>query len=107
MFTVEYYVASDGSTPYFDWLVSLPDSKTGARIAARVDRIEDGNFGDHKSIGTGLWELRLDFGPGYRVYYVRTGLTIVVILGGGRKSTQRKDILNARRYAREQEDNDS
>lgn len=73
------------------------------RIGARIDRLAFGNFGDVGSVGGGVSELRLDFGPGFRIYFARRGEMLVVLLCGGDKSTQRRDIAEAKRLARELE----
>lgn len=85
------------TTPFFDaWLSRLKDRQARVRIQARIDRVEDGNFGDHKSVGGGVSELRIAYGPGYRLYYTVRGLEIVILLIGGDKSTQAADIAAAR-----------
>lgn len=71
------------------------------RVQARIDRVEDGNFGDCEPVGEGVSEMRIHFGPGYRVYITQIGLEVVVLLAGGDKSTQAKDIKKALRLARE------
>lgn len=86
---------------YFQWFVSLRDRKAQARINARIRRLSLGNFGDVKPIGEGVSELRIDFGPGYRIYFVRRGQMLVVLLAGGDKGTQDKDIKRALKLARE------
>jgi putative addiction module killer protein len=84
------------TTESFDqWFLSLKDKQTKTRIQARIDRVEDGNFGDHKSIGDGVFELRFFFGSGYRVYYCQRGELIVILLAGGDKSSQASDIKTA------------
>lgn len=70
------------------------------RIQARIDRVEDGNFGDIAPVGEGVSELRIHFGPGYRVYFTQRGLNVVILLAGGDKATQSKDIKNALELAR-------
>jgi putative addiction module killer protein len=87
------------------WLRGVPDKQTRNVITARLGRLAQGNPGDAKSAGGGVWELRIDFGPGYRVYYVQRGSTIVLILCGGDKSTQKADILRVRRLAAEWKEN--
>lgn len=82
------------------WLRALSDRQARTRIADRISRIEEGNLGDHKSVGHGVSELRLSFGPGYRLYFIRHGHTVVVLLCGGDKKSQAKDILKARQLAR-------
>jgi putative addiction module killer protein len=84
-----------------DWLRNLRDGVTQARISKRIDRLALGNPGQSRSVGEGIVELKVDHGPGYRVYYVNKGSVIVVILCGGDKSTQQKDILKAKEIAAE------
>jgi len=86
------------------WLRNLRDERAVARIAARIRRLEQGNPGDAKSLGSGLLEMRIDYGPGYRVYYVRIGVVIVVLLCGGDKRTQQRDIKRAQALAAELEE---
>jgi putative addiction module killer protein len=83
------------------WLRRLADAQALARIVGRIRRIEQGNFGDVRSLGAGLMEMRIDHGPGYRVYFVRRGDMIVILLSGGDKRSQTKDIEKARRMAKE------
>lgn len=84
------------SLPAFDnWLGGLRDIKAKARIIARIDRLSLGNPGDHRSVGKGVRELRIDYGPGYRVYYAVRGSTLVILLAGGDKSSQGDDIERA------------
>lgn len=86
--------------PAFDaWLRTLKDRAAVVRIAARLSRLEGGKFGDHRSVGDGLGELRIDHGPGYRVYFVRRGELLVVLLCGGDKSSQKRDIDRAKALA--------
>lgn len=80
------------SATFDAWFRSLRDLRAKARIAARLDRVAEGNFGDVKSIGSGISELRIDYGPGYRVYFTRRGAVLVVVLAGGDKRTQKTDI---------------
>ena len=86
------------------WLGALRDRRAVARIAARLDRLASGNPGDVKPIGEGISELRIDVGPGYRVYYMQRGRVLVVLLCGGDKSTQQQDIRQAKALAREWKD---
>lgn len=81
------------------WLTKLRDDGAVARIGARIRRLEQGNPGDAKSLGAGLLEMRIDYGPGYRVYYVRRGPVIVMLLCGGDKRAQQRDIRRARALA--------
>jgi putative addiction module killer protein len=78
-----------------DWFQALRDKQAARRIQARIDRAEDGNFGDCKPVGEGVSEMRIHFGPGYRVYFAQRGLEIVILLAGGDKATQDKDIKAA------------
>ena len=81
-----------------DWLASLEDLKARARIAALLDRLSLGNFGDSKALREGVSELRIDWGPGYRVYYAMLGRTCVLLLCGGDKRRQASDIKRAIEY---------
>ena len=83
---------SDG---FREWLVSLRDQRARARILARIRLAELGNFGDYEPVGEGVMEMRIHDGPGYRVYYARTGNTVYLLLTGGDKSTQKRDIAKA------------
>lgn len=98
---LKVYESPSGTVPFDDWLESLRDVKSRARIQVRIDRLEQGNFGDCKPVGDGVLELRLDFGPGYRVYFPEDAPIIVLLLTGGDKSTQDKDIKTAKSYWRE------
>lgn len=84
------------------WLRRLRDANAVARIVARIRRMEQGNLGDSRSLGAGLMEMRVDYGPGYRVYYVHRGATIVILLCGGDKRTQRQNIKRARKLVEKQ-----
>ena len=92
-FQVLEFTRADRS-PFAEWFNAL-DSVTAARVDRYVRRLETGNFGAAKSLREGVYELRLDFGPGYRVYYGRDGKSIIVLLGGGHKRHQSADIANA------------
>jgi putative addiction module killer protein len=88
-------------TEYFaKWIDSLQDIRARARIQARIERLVMGNPGDVKAVGEGVSEMRIDQGPGYRVYYTQHGRSVVILLAGGDKSTQDKDIRTALRLAR-------
>ena len=82
------------------WLDSLRDIRARARILVRIERLASGNPGDAKPLGGLLWELRIDYGPGYRVYYLYRGKKLIVLLAGGDKKTQSKDVRLALRLAR-------
>jgi putative addiction module killer protein len=86
---------------FSDWLAGLRDRNAKARIVLRLRRLELGNPGDVKAIGGGLSELRVDYGPGYRIYLVQRGDTVVILLCGGDKRTQKADIARARQMAQE------
>jgi len=87
----------NGKDLFRDWLSALKDAPAETAIIGRLDRVEEGNFGDHRFVGDGVWELRIHWGPGYRVYYGEDGPVIVLLLCGGDKKSQRKDIRLARR----------
>ena len=87
-----------GLVPYRLWIDSLRDTRTKNRIDQRVRRMELGLFGDHRHLGDGVYELRLFFGSGYRVYFAEDGNTVILLLLGGDKSTQRIDIVQAKQY---------
>jgi putative addiction module killer protein len=97
--TVRQYVAADGKRPFREWVRSLTKA-VGARIQLRVQRFELGNLGDHKNVGEGVWETRVMFGPGYRIYFGKDGDSIIVLLVGGDKGSQAKDIARARAFWR-------
>jgi putative addiction module killer protein len=84
---------------YARWLDNLRDIRARARVLARVERLAAGNPGDVKSVGEGVSEMRIDYGPGYRVYFTRRGNEIVILLAGGDKSTQNADIKTAQELA--------
>ena len=86
----------EGKVPFEQWYDSLKDKVTKVRIRRRLDRVELGNFGDTESVGEGIYELRLHFGSGYRVYFARVGNTVIVLIGGGDKSSQNTDIAQAK-----------
>lgn len=87
-----------------DWLLRLRDRKARVRIDDRLKRLISGNAGDTKSVGDGVLELRLHFGPGYRIYYMWQGDVLIILLNGGDKSSQSRDIAKAKELAKEAED---
>ncbi|KWH62446.1 MULTISPECIES: type II toxin-antitoxin system RelE/ParE family toxin [Burkholderia] len=89
------------SDEFNEWLANLRDQRGKARIAARLVSAQLGNFGEYRMLDEGVCELKIDFGPGYRVYYVRRGEVVYLLLCGGDKSTQKKDIKRAVQMARE------
>ena len=92
------------STAIFDnWFTNLKDRKAKAGIQARIDRVEMGNFGDVAPVGKGISELRIFYGPGYRVYFVKRDSVVVILLSGGDKSSQDSDIAKAKKIAKQLE----
>lgn len=85
---------------FINWLDSLADIRARARILVRIERLVSGNPGDVEPVGEGVSELRIDYGPGYRVYYKQHGQSLIILLAGGDKHTQAKDIKTALRLAR-------
>ncbi len=97
-FELRRYVTRTGRDVLGDWLAGIKDSRTRAKIVARLDRLAVGNFGDCKSLRGGLYELRIDWGPGYRVYYALSGKSHILLLCGGDKRRQSSDIERAIEY---------
>ena len=96
MYCIEHYLTANGhNDPYASWLSRLKDSRMKVSVIRRVARLEQGNFGDHKFCKDGVWELRLDVGPGVRIYYALAGKRVVLLLGGGDKGSQATDIQTA------------
>lgn len=89
---------------FADWFAALHDMKTVIRLSKRLDKAQRGIFGDVEPVGDGVSEMREHFGPGWRMYYVQRGPVLIVMLGGGDKSTQDRDIANAKRLAATLED---
>ena len=98
MFKTIDYLTEDGRDPIKDWLSNLNDRQARARILVRLQRMAAGNFGDCKPLTEGVWELRIDHGPGYRVYYARAGEKLLLLLAGGDKRKQQADINTAVSY---------
>lgn len=101
---VVFYADADGHEPFTHWLNSIRDNQVRRRILQRLRRVEVGNYGDYKSLKDGVFELRLMFGSGYRIYFAEQGETVVILLCGGDKSTQPKDIESAKNYWKEYQD---
>ena len=95
---IRQYQTAEGRTPFADWLAALRDRRANQAIVARILRMQAGNRGDWKAVGSGVFELRIDTGPGYRVYCGQDGATLVLLLCAGDKRTQTKDIEHARDY---------
>jgi len=95
---IKVYKTAAGKEPFHIWLDGLKDKLTRVRIRRRLDRIKEGNYGDMKPVGEGIFEIRLQFGPGYQIYFGEINNHIVLLLSGGDKSTQTKDIKLAQQY---------
>lgn len=95
---IREYLTDKGISPFGEWLNPLKDIKAKVKIRIRLDRIKLGNFGDCESVGEGVQELRIHFGPGYRVYFGQDGSQIIILLCGGTKTSQSKDIRKAKEY---------
>ncbi|HLX85453.1 MAG TPA: type II toxin-antitoxin system RelE/ParE family toxin [Terriglobales bacterium] len=95
---IRRYLTEGGRDVFGEWVANLKDARTRAKIGARIDRLAVGNFGDCKALGSGLHELKIDWGPGYRVYYALVRKECVLLLGGGDKRRQASDIDRARKY---------
>jgi len=97
----KYYKTEQGKFPYKKWYDSLSDTRAKHKIDIRIDRAEDGNFGDYKNLKGGVLEMRIDYGSGYRVYYGIDKNEIILLLIGGTKGSQQKDITTAKGYWKE------
>jgi putative addiction module killer protein len=95
---LEYYETPDGKRPFQDWLLNLRDQNGRRKIKARLDRVSLGNLGYCEAVGNGVLELKIDIGPGYRVYFGQFGNKFVILLNGGDKSSQQRDINLAHEY---------
>ena len=95
---IQNYLTADGISPFEEWLNALRDTQARVKIRNRLRRVESGNLGDYRSVGEGVCEFRINYGPGYRVYFGQIGSTIVLLLCGGDKSTQEQDIEKAKEY---------
>jgi putative addiction module killer protein len=96
-YRIRVYQKSDGEAPYEEWIAGL-DSPVRARISARVARFEEGHFGDYKFLGDGVYEARIFIGPGYRIYFALHGGELLLLLTGGDKSTQSRDVRMAKEF---------
>ncbi len=97
-YEIDYYKSEDGKAPFREWLEALRDINGRAKIRIRLDRARLGNLGDHKHLDNGVWEIRIDYGPGYRIYFTKEGKQLVLLLIGGDKGTQKRDIAQAAGY---------
>lgn len=95
---LKIYAANDDEAPFLSWLDSLRDREARARIKKRLDRVALGNLGDHRSVGEGVFEFRIDYGTGYRVYFAQIETLVILLLCGGDKSTQDRDIQKAKQF---------
>ena len=92
---IRHYTTDDGTNFFQEWLLALKDLTARAAILKRLARVEDGLFGDHRFVGGNVWELRIHIGPGYRVYYGEDGPVVVILILGGDKGSQKRDIRKA------------
>ncbi len=97
-YSIEYYLTTHGRKPFKEWLDGLRDITARQKVRIRLDRVRLGNLGRNRSVGEGVYELKIDYGPGYRVYYGLEGKTVILLLVGGDKSSQEKDIARAQSY---------
>jgi putative addiction module killer protein len=95
IYQITHYLTADQKAPYAEWFRQLRDSRAKVAIIRRIERMELGNFGDHKYCRDEIWELRVDSGPGYRVYYTLPDIYQILLLQGGTKRSQRRDIERA------------
>ena len=100
-YDIEYYENDAGKRPFKQWLQGLTDVSGRAKIRIRLDRARLGNLGDHKTVGAGVWEMRIDYGPGYRIYFGKERERILLLLIGCDKSMQNRDIEQAQGYWQE------
>ncbi|MET0268502.1 MAG: type II toxin-antitoxin system RelE/ParE family toxin [Duganella sp.] len=98
MYNIIDYLTASGRDPLKEWLANLSDRQARVRILVRLQRMGAGNFGDCKPLTDGVWELRIDHGPGYRVYYARADEKLLLLLVGGDKRKQQADIVTAVSY---------
>ena len=105
-YKIEIFETQDKKCPYYNWLENLKDRAARAKIRTRMDRVSQGNLGDIESVGEGVYELKVDFGPGYRVYcgFDEAEQSIILLLCGGSKKRQQKDVNQAHLYWKEAKD---
>jgi putative addiction module killer protein len=97
-FELEYYLSATGKIPFKEWLEGLRDVSARANIRVRLDRVRLGNLGNNRAVGEGVRELKVDYGPGYRIYFAQECTNIILLLLGGDKSSQEEDIETAKEY---------
>jgi putative addiction module killer protein len=100
-FEIKYYIDTKGGKPFKEWLDKLKDRNARAKIRVRIDRVRLGNIGDSRYVGQGVHELKINYGPGYRIYYAKEGVGIVLLLLGGDKSGQEEDNEQAKKLLNE------
>ena len=98
---IRHYIDKNGCDPFAEWRAQVTDTRARIAVDRRIMRMELGNFGDHKSLREGVWELRIDVGSGYRVYYAKNDSTVILLLFGGDKRKQSADIDRACAYWRD------
>lgn len=98
MYKVQHYLLGNGLDPFEKWVNGLKDTKARAKINVKIDRLSLGNFSSCRPVGEGVAELKIDYGPGYRVYYGQSGKFVILLLCGGDKNTQQSDIVVAKQY---------
>jgi len=101
MFMIRHYRLANGRLPFRDWLMRLSDRQARVAVLRRIDRVAEGSFGEHRFVRDGVWEFKIDVGPGYRVYYAMEGKAVILLLSGGSKRTQRQDVDRAVGYWKE------
>lgn len=94
---IRFYVTKNGKKPFYEWFFKL-DSKSACIVYDRIERVKCGHFGDHRNLGDGVFELRIHFSPGYRVYFGKHNQRIILLLCAGDKNTQNRDIKKAKEY---------
>lgn len=97
-YKIKLYISANGKAPFNDWINVLADMTAQIAIDLRINRMKMGNFGNCKLVGDGVFELKIDIGPGYRIYFGKIGLSVVLLLCAGSKRTQKKDIEKAKEY---------
>lgn len=97
-YVLKIYKTKSGICPFDNWINGLRDKKAQVAVDVRLERVRMGNLGQYRSLGGMLYELKIDFGPGYRVYFGKIGTDIILLLCAGNKGTQQKDIERARKY---------
>jgi putative addiction module killer protein len=98
MIEIEIYETASGKRPFKEWVDDLREGHTQAKVWARIDRLKMGNFGDCKTLQDGVCELRIDYGPGLRIYYGKIGAKLILLLSGGDKGSQERNIAKAKEY---------